>query len=394
MSEERSKNMKIRILIAVISLFIVFSLTGFVFALDARKGETIIIPSNEVIDQDLYLAGGTAVVNGVVNGDIWAACRDITINGYVAGSVNSISGTTTLLGNVQHGLKAIGGTLTVEGDIGHDLFFLGNELTIKKDGIIGGDFYLIAKEAIIDGQVAGSLKGGGRTVIINNRIGKNVLLWLQYLTLSHSARIGGDLTYTSDQEAFIQSGAEVQGAIVHNIPEYREKLKKVFPFLVIAGVVAKILAFLMTLLVGLVFILLMPGWINSLSDAIKKKPGASAGWGALILFGVPLGVLIAFATVVGAAVGGVALSAYCIALYIGHIAISLCIGTLILGQITNIERKGAIFGSFALGLFLISLPRFIPVIGQIVWVVASLFGVGSIVASLILRKTAPDRTAK
>ncbi len=386
--------MKTRILIMMISLLVLFSLSSTGFALDARTGDTILIPSHEVIEEDLYIAGDTAIIEGVVNGDIWAACRDITISGDVMGSVNSVSGNTTLLGNVKNGVKVTGGTLIVEGKIGHDLFFAGNELNIKKNGAIGGDFYFGAKEIIIDGPVMGSLKGGGRTVIINNRIVSDVHLWLQYLTLSNGALIGGYLTYTSDEEAFIQSGAEIRGALIRQIPKYRDRLKKIFPFMIIAGVVAKIGTFLMTVLVGLVFILLMPKWINSLSEAIKKKPGASAGWGAIILFGAPIGILIAFSTVVGIALGGVVLSAYHIALYIGHIAISLCIGTLILGRITKVEKKGVIFGSFVLGLFLITLPRFIPVFGRIVWVAAAIFGVGSIVASLIIRKAELGKTAK
>ena len=386
--------MKTRIIIIAISLLILFSLTGTSYALNARTGEIILIPSDEVIDEDLYLAGDTAIIEGTVNGDIWAACRDITVSGDVMGSVFSTSGNTTLLGRVKNGVKVMGGTLKIEGQIGHDLFFFGNELNITNNGIIGGDFFFGAREIIIEGPVMGNLKGGGQTVIINNRIGGDVKLWLQYLTLSNSAVIGGDLTYTSDEEALIQPGADIRGAVMHQIPEYRDRLKDIFPFLIIAGVVAKILNFVMTLLVGLVFILLFPRWINSLSDAIKKKPGASVGWGAVILVGTPIGVLIAFGTIVGLALGGVVLAAFYIALYIGHIAISLCIGTLILGQITKIEKKGVIFGSFALGLFLITLPRFIPVLGNIVWVVASLFGVGSIVAALMIKKAEPGKKAK
>ncbi|UCB46249.1 MAG: hypothetical protein JSV25_02155 [Spirochaetota bacterium] len=386
--------MKTRVIIIAISLLILFSLTGTSYALDARTGEIILIPSDEVIDEDLYLAGDTAIIEGTVNGDIWAACRDITVSGDVMGSVFSTSGNTTLLGRVKNGVKVMGGTLKIENQIGHDLFFFGNKLDITNNGIIGGDFFFGAREIIIDGPVMGNLKGGGQTVIINNRIGGDAKLWLQYLTLSNSAVIGGDLTYTSDEEALIQPGADIRGAVMHQIPEYRDRLKDIFPFLIIAGVVAKILNFVMTLLVGLVFILLFPRWINSLSDAIKKKPGASVGWGAVILVGTPIGVLIAFGTIVGLALGGVVLAALYIALYIGHIAISLCIGTLILGQITRIEKKGVIFGSFALGLFLITLPRFIPVLGNIVWVVASLFGVGSIVAALMIKKAEPGKKAK
>jgi len=41
----------------------------------------VIIPSHQVIDDDVYISGGTVTVDGTINGDLAAMGGFITING-------------------------------------------------------------------------------------------------------------------------------------------------------------------------------------------------------------------------------------------------------------------------------------------------------------------------
>jgi hypothetical protein len=371
-----------KVLVTVLFAFIYTS----AFGLEARKGKTVLVSSTEVVKEDLYLSGDTVIVEGTVDGDIWSACRSLEVHGSVEGSIFAVGGDIMIAGDVKNGVKVIGGTLAITGSIGNDLFFLGKEVSVVSNAAVDGDLFFGAGEALIEGPIGGNVRGAAKTVIIGNRVQENVLLYVNYLTLLEGAHIGGNLTYTSDKEALVKPGASIDGATTRHVPEYRRRIREIFPFIVLATVVGKVFVFLMTALVGLVFTLTAPNAFFLLSEGIRKKPGASAGWGALILFGVPIGAAIAFGTVVGIGIGTVAASAYIIALYIGHIAISLCLGRTILGQSVEIERRGAIFGSFILGLFIITLLKLVPVLGYFVWLVASLFGVGSIVTALLMRK--------
>ena len=71
------------------------------------------------------------------------------------------------------------------------------------------------------------------------------------LTLTGNARVEGDLTYVSENKADIRPGTEVIGNIEHILPEYKKKLKAIFPFIILGGVVGKIIGFFMALVVGL-----------------------------------------------------------------------------------------------------------------------------------------------
>ena len=56
-------------------------------AFDGRWGENIVIPSDEVIDDDLYVTAGTFVLDGTVNGDLIGMGQTLTINGKVDGDM-------------------------------------------------------------------------------------------------------------------------------------------------------------------------------------------------------------------------------------------------------------------------------------------------------------------
>ena len=384
-----------KLLVAVFSVFLMtVAFLSPAFALVARKGDMILVPASEVVKEDLYITGDTAIIEGTVEGDLWSACRSLTLHGSVKGSIFAVGGDITLAGNVENGVKVIGGTLTVAERIGRDLFVLGNKVSIDKSAGIGGDFFVGAGDVLIDGPVDGTLRGGARTAIIGGVVGGDAFLYIKYLTLSDGAHISGDLTYTSVEDALVRPGARIDGTTTHHVPEYRKRAREIFSFIILAGVAGKIFLFFTTVLVGLVFIFAAARPVLLLSEGIKRRPGACAGWGAIVLFGVPIGVALALGTVVGIGLGMIAASAYFIALNIGYVAISLTIGRVILGQPAQIKKKGVIFGSFVLGLFIITLLRFVPVFGYFVWIAASLFGLGSIVTAMIIKKEESKKKAR
>ncbi len=368
-------------LIVLISTFLLLLSTNAGFALVARKGDSITISSDEVINEDLYLAGDIIIMDGTVNGDLWVVGGTITIRGRVRDSVFAAGRKVTVLGNVGHGIKAGGQTVTIGGNVTGDLVLAGSDISIDRDANIEGDFLFGGREILIDGPIEGYILGGGSMVIINSSVQENVRLGVKNLTLTKAARIGGNLTYYSENEATIQPGAQIVGSTTHHFPEYRNEIKKIFPFVLLAGIVGKIVGFFMSLIVGLAFILFAPKWMESMADSIQKKTGVSAGWGAVILFAVPVGIVIAMTTVVGIQLATITLFLYLVAISISQIAVSLFIGRLIIGQGKSIETKALMFGAFALGLFIIRLIRFIPVAGLIVWLVAILFGLGAMVVA-------------
>jgi cytoskeletal protein CcmA (bactofilin family) len=351
------------------------------FALIARSSESIQISADEVLDEDLYLAGNSISVEGTVRGNLYAAGQTVAVSGNVSGNVVVFSQKAVLSGRVGEGVKAFGQSVTVSGDVAGDVIVAGNAVYLDKTMKLDGDAIIAARKWKADGQIKGEVLGAGRTVTISGPVNGNVRLAVSSLTIASTAHIGGSLMYVSQNEAAVQPGSRIDGSVSRRTPEFKERLKEIFPFLIVAGITAKIFGFLMAVVVGLVVVLLFPKWVWSATDSIAEKPGACVGWGALILFATPGGILVAAFTVAGISLAVITLFVYLIAVYMSQIVVGALIGRLIIGRNKTSENRGILFGAFVLGMFLIRLFRFIPVFGSLICVVAALFGLGSIVVT-------------
>ena len=358
------------------------------YAFIARTGDSVKIESDEVIKEDLYTAGGDITIDGTVNGDVYAAGQKVTVNGAVRDNAVILAQEVHVTGSVGGTLKAFGQNLEITGNVSEDLLIFGANVEIKDTAKVGGDTLFGARNISIAGPMKKDILGAGQNVTINSTVKGNVRILVQNLIIGQSALIGGNLKYVSENEAEVLSGAQIKGVITHSVPEWKEKMRKAFPFILITGIIGKIIGFFMAIVVGLVFILITPAWMRSLTDSIAEKPGSCAGWGALIFFATPIGILIAAATVIGMPLAGISLLLYLVALYMSQIAVSLLIGRLIVGREKSAESKAVLFGAFVLGLFIISLVRFIPVVGYLILLVCGIFGMGAIViAEAVRRKT-------
>jgi len=368
------------LVVILVAVLLTFSLSAPVLAADLRSGDTITIASGEVLDDDLYVAGNTIIIDGVVNGDLWAIGSTITVNGEVKGSIVAAGQTVSINGNVAHAARLAGETVNISGNVSGDLIVFCSEANISGKAKIGGDFLFGAGNVRIDGLVGGYIKGSGGEVTVANGVGGDVELKIENLTVASTADIGGNLTYTSENEADIQSGAKVGGKTTHNVPE----VKKPAPFSDMGG---KVLGFLMALVTGIIIILIVPSRSVSIADLIRSKPWASLGWGAVILFATPVAAIMVCFTVIGIPVGLIALALYAIAIYISQVFVGLFVGRWIIGRFREAESRAIMVGALALGLVILSLLRLIPYLGFWVGLAVALFGLGAVLVSATRLRT-------
>jgi len=366
--------------ILVLTLLVIFT-TVPVLAFDARSGATVTVASGEVVDDDHYVAGNSIIIDGTINGDLWAAGNSITVNGVVNGSVIAVGRTVNINGDVGHAVRAGGETIIVNGDIGGDVIVGCSQANIASTAKIGRDLLLGVGTARIDGFVEGDMKGGGGEISIGNGVKGNVELEVESLTILPTANIQGDLTYTSEQEANIHPGAQISGTPTHNLPKVEEERAKSFPSILFSGIGGKVTGFLMALIAGLIVILLAPKRLTSIAEAIRSRPGPSAGWGALILFLTPVAAIIVCITIIGIPVGLIALALWGIAIYLAQIPVGLFIGRWILSHFREVEGKAIMVGALALGLVILRLLRLIPHLGFFIGLAVILFGLGAVVVS-------------
>jgi cytoskeletal protein CcmA (bactofilin family) len=350
-----------------------------ILAFDARSGMAVTVASGEVVDDDLYVAAETVTIDGVLNGDLWAAANTITINGIVNGSVMAAGNKINIGGDVTRAVRAVGQSVNINGSVGGDVLAGCGNLNIAAE--IGGDLLFGADVAVVGGHIEGDIKGSGSAVTISGEVGGSVELEVEALAILSTANVGGDLTYTSKEEADIQSGAQITGGATHNVPEVEEDGAATFPFTLFSGVLAKVMSFLMAFVAGLILIFLAPRRLTSIVEAIGSRPGPSAGWGALIVFVTPIVALLVCLTIIGISAGVIALVLYGIGLYLAQIPVGIFIGRWIIGRFRVVESKAAMVGALALGLVILKLLSLIPYFGFVVGLAVVIFGLGAIVAA-------------
>ena len=377
----------------LIAMILMIFTSVSVLAFDARAGDTITVASGDVVDDDLYVGAGTVTIDGTINGDLWAAGSKIIVNGIVTGSVMAVGQTIDISGDVGHAVRVAGTTISIRGNVDGDLMVAGGDVNIASTAEVKGDVLLGAGNVRIDGLIEGDIKGGGGEVTISNGVEGDVELKVESLTISSTADIGGDLSYTSEDKADIRSGAQIGGVTTHKLP-VKEEPSIPFPFALFSGMVGNIIGFLMALIAGLVIILIAPRRLTSIAEAIRSRPGPSAGWGAIILFLTPIAAIIVCLTIVGIPVGLIALALWGIAIYLAQIPVGLLIGRLILGRFRAVEGKAIMVGALALGLLILKLLGLIPYAGFFIGLATAIFGLGAGVALIRMRRAgAGDETS-
>ena len=377
----------------LIAMILMIFTSVSVLAFDARAGDTITVASGDVVDDDLYVGAGTVTIDGTINGDLWAAGSKIIVNGIVTGSVMAVGQTIDISGDVGHAVRVAGTTISIRGNVDGDLMVAGGDVNIASTAEVKGDVPLGAGNVRIDGLIEGDIKGGGGEVTISNGVEGDVELKVESLTILSTADIGGDLSYTSEDKADIRSGAQIGGVTTHKLPSVKEEPSIPFPLTLFSGIV-KIIGFLMALITGLVIILIAPRRLTSIAEAIRSRPGPSAGWGAIILFLTPIAAIIVCLTIVGIPVGLIALALWGIAIYLAQIPVGLLIGRLILGRFRAVEGKAIMVGALALGLLILKLLGLIPYAGFFIGLAIAIFGLGAGVALIRMRRAgAEDETS-
>lgn len=286
--------------LAFLVLLMLFT-TMPVLAFDARGGKEITITSGEVVDDDLYVAANTIIIDGTISGDLCACGRTITVNGAVKGSIMAVGETVLINGDVGHTVRAVGKTISISGNVKGDVMVCGGDVNIASTAKIVRDLLFGAGNAHIAGLIERNIKGQGGEITISNGVKGNINLGVASLTILPTANIQGNLTYTGKQEANIQSGAQISGITTHNLPKVEKKQAKVFSL-------GKVLGFLMAFISGLIIILLAPKRLTSIAEAIRSRPWPSVGWGALILFLTPIAAIIVCITIIGIPAGLIVLA--------------------------------------------------------------------------------------
>jgi cytoskeletal protein CcmA (bactofilin family) len=372
--------MKFRSVVAALFALSFFAaLPGVAWAADFRAGDNQDVTG--AIDDDVYVAGDGIVVSGDVTGDVFAAGRNVRLSGSAGQSFFAGAQRITISGRVGNSARVAGQDLVVSGEVGKDLLGAGQSVTIEEGGTVGRDVWFGGQTLEVAGNVARDVRGGPADLTISGTVGGNVEVEGNNVTLTESARIAGDLIYTSKNEANIADGAVVSGEVIRRQPkaapaeESNPVVDAVFSFL--RGVAG-------SFLLGLVLLWLLPDLLPVLARTMRSDTLASAGIGLAALFLIPIVALIILipALLLGTfgAVPFLMIAVYGFLLMLAKAAVGYLIGLMVLQKTGNPTTAGTLGDSLKaliVGVVLLTLVGLIPFIGGLVGFLTAILALGA-----------------
>lgn len=364
-----------------LTLLLLISIAGFwgiTNAQEFRSGNTSSVESGETIDSTLWISGRTVDIAGDVNGDVFCAGQHVTVSGSIQGDLLCAAQTIVVSGEVGGNVRAAAQSLTLNGDVTRNVSVLSQNFNQGPNSTVSGDVSIAGSDAVLNGTVGRDVAVSSGAIRLNGQVGRNVQATTSSLSLGSNAAISGDLRYTSQSDARIDSDATVGGEVIKSKPEPAkqqgagDRLGATLGLFVYASAA--------TLLITLILALLFPHAIHAATNN-----GLHSFWKSLLVglaaaVAVPAAIIVAMLTIIGIPFGLVLLTA---ALTVRVLAITA--SAYLLGRIVWRNQQNVVL-IMLLGTPLLVLLILIPVLGLLVWLAASLVGTGMLLIELWHRR--------
>ena len=167
----------LRLLAGISSLLLLaFLLVPSARAFDARSGDQITIEADQVIDDDLYVAGQAVTIDGTVHGDVIAAGQIINFNGTVDGSFIAAGQTVIVNGTIRDTARIAAQALQFGNDarVGRDLMSAGYSLELRPSSMVGRDLAFGGYQALLAGDIGRNVRGDMRNLALRGAVGGDV----------------------------------------------------------------------------------------------------------------------------------------------------------------------------------------------------------------------------
>ncbi len=367
------------VMFVIVSLLLIVMVPFNAEAAEISSGDALTVEAEEIIDDDLYFFGNTVNINGVVLGDAIIICRDVTIDGKIEGSLLVFAETIRINGEIVGTARGGANNIYFQGTTGRDLMMAANSISIN--GSVGNDLFVGANSASLTGVVGRDILASINRLFINGPVGGDVRAYVSELIFGSAARVGGQVTYTSENEAVVNNEAQISGSLSRLDPPSetiaaspgRTAWSFVRPILSLLAVAA-----LMTLL--------FPLLTSGTALTIKNKPGASIGYGSLMVFLVPITALILLVSIVGIPIGIISMLLYIILIYLTRIFAGYFLAQVVFEHFG--KKIHPVWTGLA-GVFVLALLIQIPYLGWLIHLVSVLFAAGAFIVYLAGEKKQP-----
>ena len=360
----RLRQLGLRMLIVLL----VLSLPGF--ALARRHSEFVTVSANETVDDTLLASGNTVRVEGVINGDLLAFGESVEVRGTVKGDLVSFAKRIVVSGTVEGNIYNCAGSLDLEGQLGHNIYALTQSLREDNRGRVGGGIVVGAGDVSLEGEVNRSMTMFVGNADLSGSIGRELTMAGDRLTLTNTARIGGNLTARVHNLKNVQiaDGATVVGKRDIEVRTRQSRFARPrFYFYQAVWLAA-------AMLVGWLGMVLFPSFFQASTQAVGSG-WRSFGLGFAVLVGAPVAIILTAITLIGLPVSLMLLATYLPAIYLAKIWVGAFLGKMLVKPAAT-SRADWLLG-LLVGLLILTIVRFIPYLGGFIYFGVVCLGLGA-----------------
>jgi cytoskeletal protein CcmA (bactofilin family) len=328
-----------------------------------------------VVSEDVYVAANSARVEGTVDGDLVISTGSLDVTGSVTGNVLVLSqGTVHISGDVGGSVRGLAREVIIDGTVAGDVAVAA--VTTGISGTVDRDVLDFGGSLTLDGSVGRDVAGRMLSAVVDGRVGNDVDVAVGTLQLGPAADVVGDVLYRSGNAAQVSATAQV-GSQFARLPTRGNFTVE------LVLTIATILSFLAFVVSGIIFLWLLRRTGPRAVAIVAERPirATAVGVGAFVV--LPLLVILAAITLVGAPVAVVLLLLLALALLFAPIPAVAALGRRILGD------RRSIYLAFLLGAVIWRLGIWlIPLVGFALYLGALAAGLGGWLLAVWEQRTA------
>ncbi|OHA78836.1 MAG: hypothetical protein A3B07_03435 [Candidatus Yonathbacteria bacterium RIFCSPLOWO2_01_FULL_43_27] len=385
------KNNKLYILAMVALLSPLFAFGALV-----SSGDSVSLDTEGGINDNVYTAGGNVTVAVPVTGDVIAVGGNIQVLKDVSQDLAIAGGSVTVLGNTGGDVRVAGGNILIDGDVAGDLIVMGGTITVSPNASVGKDVIIMGGQITLGGDVLGDVEIGGGVVSLNGHVQGNVKATIDgTLTIGEKAVIDGGLEYKAKN---VDALAVTTGAVITGETVFKEARIDTMALdrgtvrnmvLAIIGVLA-LFKLVSLLIAALLVTWLFKKYSHVITEEALRKPLKMLGRGFVALVIIPVAGVLLLITLFGAMFGIIAILSYVSLLILSCIYAGVVVGVWLSRIVYKTNETTITWKNVTVGVVLLTLVSFIPVIGWVVRLFVVLITLGSI-TNIVYRKLQEGR---
>lgn len=361
-------------------LFLCFFLT--LSADDDDEMNIVVLPSSAVIDNDYFVSGRTVEISGTVNGDVYVLGGQVFIDGTINGDVLVAAGSVEISGRVTKNVRILAGQASITGNIEQNLTAVAATIELNPGATIGRNVVIVAGNADLESVINRNAHLYSSSVRISNLIHGKVAAYVGHLRVTSKVVIDGPLEYWSNNNALIDSHAQITGGVLHH-PSFFYNLfqSKIMKGLKLGSKLAGlVMNFFYSFIIGLIMLKYFPQRIQRTIEMLNMKPIQSLIAGIVLLFVLPMTFLALIITILGVPFALTLLSLTIVTFYTAKIFSILWLSTHIFRRF-EFRRHKSLYLAF--GLLVYFSLTLIPYLGTTISIAALLLGMGGAVLGKI-----------